>query len=474
MVSEKFRRQLRQEAEQWLHEGTIDRSVYEKIADRYQFSDLESAARNRFIAILMGLGGILMGLGTIIFVAANWEAWSRFSRLILLLGLFLGVNATGFYLWRKSTPPRSYQNLGQGLLLLGALILGANMALMSQLFNQSGNLYELFLVWGLGVALMSFSLRLKSLGVLAAILLQVGYWLGLSQSSIAWEWSWGKLMIEHMPLVVLFFLISLAYWCRSRAIFGLAVIAVMTSFFANVLRFEGWMLELAIGLPPAFFWGYTEKIWRFERSRGSSSPLDMQFQSIARRLSTLFISLVLYIFSFNFWTDFNLGQLSLDQWQSWRYIIVDISILSALTVLGWLQLRSPEIDWDFWQKQWINSLTISAFIVISGSLVFWHLHVYSIAGFGTIAFNIMLFLFSISLIRDGLAWGDRRTFWGGTFLFSLGIVSRMLEYNTGLLLKSLVFVLCGVGVMVAGLAFEQNVKKSKHLSIPNSSQEEAP
>jgi uncharacterized membrane protein len=474
MVSEKFRRQLRQEAEHWWQEGLIDRSVYEKIADRYQFSELESAARNRFIAILMGLGGILMGLGTIIFVAANWEAWSRFSRLILLLGLFLGVNATGFYLWRKSTPPRSYQNLGQGLLLLGALILGANMALMSQLFNRSGNFYELFLVWGLGVALMSFSLRLKSLGVLAAILLQVGYWLGLSQSLIAGEWSWGKLMIEHMPLVVMFFLIPLAYWCRSRAIFGLAVIAVMTSFFANVLRFEGWMLELAIGLPPAFFWGYTAKIWRFERSLRCFSSLDFQFTSIARSLSTIFLSLVLYAFSFNIWTYFKLGKLSLDQWQSLRYSSVDISILMALTLLGWFQWRSTEIMRKSWQQPWMNSLTFSTFIILSGSLVFWHLHVYSIAILGTVAFNVMLFLFSISLIRDGLASGVRRIFWGGTFLFSLGIVSRMLEYNTGLLLKSLVFVLCGVGVMVAGLAFEQNVKKSKYLSIPNSSQEEAP
>jgi uncharacterized membrane protein len=474
MVSEKFRRQLRQEAEHWWQEGLIDRSAYEKIADRYQFSELENAARNRFTAILMGLGGILMGLGTIIFVAANWEAWSRVSRLILSIGLFLSVNATGFYLWRKPIPPKSYQSLGQSLLLLGALILGANMALMSQLFNQSGNLYELFLVWGLGVALMSFSLRLQSLGVLAAILLQIGYWIGFFRGSIAPEWSWGKAMVEHMPLVFIFLLIPLAYWCRSRAIFGLSAIAVMTSFLANVLRFEGWMLELAIGLPPALFWGYTQRIWRFERSRRSASPLDGQFQSIARRLSTLFLGLILYTFSFHFWTNFKLGQLNLEQWESLRYLIVDLSILSALTVLGWLQLRSPEMNWDFLQKRWINSLTISAFIVISGSLAFWHLHVYSIAVFSTILFNVMLFLLAISLVRDGLAWGDRRTFWGGTFLLSLGIVSRMLEYDTGLLLKSLVFVLCGVGVMIAGLAFEQNIKKSKHLSLPNPSQEETP
>ncbi|MGB3558470.1 MAG: DUF2157 domain-containing protein [Geitlerinemataceae cyanobacterium] len=474
MVPEKFRHQLRQEAEHWWQEGLIDRSVYEKIADRYQFSDIENAARNRFTAILMGLGGILMGLGTIIFVAANWEAWSRVSRLMLLVSLFLGVNATGFYLWRKPIQPRSFQNLGQSLLLLGALILGANMALVSQLFYESGNLYELFLAWGLGVATLSFSLRLKALGILAAILLQIGYWIGFSRGFNAPQWSWGQLTIEHMPLVGIAILIPLAYWCRSRAIFGLGTIAVMTSFLANILRFEGWILELAIGLPPALFWGYTEGIWRFGRFRRSSTLLEFKFQSIARSLSTIFISLVLYAFSFNSWKSFQLGKLNIEQWQLLQYFTIDISILTALTFLGLFQFRSPGKSIKVGKSKAVNSLTILALIIISGSLVFWHLHIYSIATSSTIAFNVMLFLLAISLIRDGLAGGVRRTFWGGTFLLSVGIASRMLEYNTGLLLQSLVFVLCGVGVMVAGLAFEQNIKKSKHLANSNSFQEESP
>lgn len=472
MVSEKFRRQLRQEAEQWWQDGIIDRSAYERIADRYQFSDIDSAAGNRFTAILMSLGGILMGLGTLIFVAANWDAWSRGGRLILLLSLFIGVNATGFYLWRNPTSPQAYQKIGQGLLLLGALILGANMALMSQLFHQSGNLYELFLAWGLGVAFMAFNLRLTSLGILAAILLQVGYWIGLSQSAIASVGSWGKVAIEHMPLLGLFLLIPLSYCCRSKAIFGLSTIAVMTSFFGNLLQFKGWALTLAIGLPPALFWGYSDRLWRFQRSRRSTSPLSRQFRAIARRLSTVFVSLVLYGFSFNVWKYFQLGQLTLEQWQLLQTFTFDIVVLSGFALLGWIQLKPIRKNGKFWSNSSVNSLTMAALIVFSGSLIFWHLHVSPIVIFGTIAFNTMLFLLAIGLVRDGLLLGDRSTFWGGIFLLSLGIVSRMLEYNTGLLLKSLVFVLCGVGVMLAGLAFEQNLKKSKSLSILNSSQEE--
>lgn len=482
VLSEKFRRQLCQEAERWLREGIIDGSTYEKLAHRYQFSDLDRVASNRFTALLMGLGGILMGLGTLIFVAANWEAWSRFSRLILLLSLFFSVNGTGFYLWRKPTMPRSYRQLGQGLLLLGAIVFGANMVLMSQLFGDRGNVYELFLAWGLGVALVSASLRLTSLGVLAAILLQIGYWIGRSSSSIAPEWSWGQIIIEHMPLVGCFLLIPLAYWCRSPALFGLGAIAVMSSFLANLLRFQGWALELAIGLPPALFWAYRDRLWQWGRWRGLSSVLESRFRAIARRLAVLFLSAVLYIFSFNIWNYLKLGNLDFDRWQSLRAFIVDIAIVSALTLLGWLQLRSPDDSTGgspetrdrFQSGQAVNNQTVAALILPIGILVCWHLHVAPIALLGTIAMNIMLFLFSISLVRDGLAAGIRRTFWGGTLLLSLSIVSRMLEYNTGLLLKSLVFVLCGVGAIVAGLAFEQTLKKSQPLSIPPSSQEEDP
>jgi hypothetical protein len=54
MVSEKFRRQLRQEVERWQVEALIDATLSERLADRYQFHRLEEEASNRFVAILHG------------------------------------------------------------------------------------------------------------------------------------------------------------------------------------------------------------------------------------------------------------------------------------------------------------------------------------------------------------------------------------------------------------------------------------
>jgi uncharacterized membrane protein len=97
MVSDKFRHQLRREAQVWRDEGLIDAGQYQHLAQRYQFTQLDTTARNRFVAILVGLGSVLIGLGVITFVAANWQELPRAVKVMLLLSLFIGVNVTGFY-----------------------------------------------------------------------------------------------------------------------------------------------------------------------------------------------------------------------------------------------------------------------------------------------------------------------------------------------------------------------------------------
>jgi uncharacterized membrane protein len=76
----------------------------------------------------------------------------------------------------------------------------------------------------------------------------------------------------------------------------------------------------------------------------------------------------------------------------------------------------------------------------------------------TLLFNLLLFLLGVGLVREGVTQGQRRLFWGGMVLLTLQIFTRMLEYNTDLLFKSLVLFLCGLGVIAAGLWFERHVR----------------
>ncbi len=447
MLSDKFRRQLRQEAEQWRTEGLIDASVYEQLSQRYQFSDLETSARNRFVVILLGLGSVLLGLGIITFVAANWQSWSRELKVALLLSVFVGVNLAGFYLWRRPTE-RWQRRLGQGLLLLGALVLGANMALMSQMFHQSGLAYQLYLVWGLGVLAMAYSLRLTLLGMLSALLIGLGYLQGQPEFLAIGEFSWLRLIVQHMPVLAGLMFIPLAYWCRSRWIFRIGAIAVIYSLEANLIRLNllsspGWTAAIACALPPALLWAYDDSVW------GQRLPETKSFNGVARSLAVTFLSFLFYLLSFYGLWNTSFGASPKDAALLLWPLPVDILILCALTLWEWLRLLR-RVD--------LTTIVIASMIAISALVPFWHLSVDRVPAVAVLIFNLLLCLLAVGLVREGLAQAQRRFFWGGMVLLTLQIFSRMLEYNTDLLFKSLVLFLCGLGAIAAGLWFERYVQ----------------
>ncbi|MEK0182202.1 DUF2157 domain-containing protein [Microcoleus anatoxicus] len=459
MISDQFRRELRSQAKLWQAEGLIDTSLYQQLADRYQFHTLESASRNRFLGILISLGSILLALGVITFVAANWQVWSREARVALLLSLFVAVNAAGFYLWR--IPPSRSKNsnpnipltkgrnklLGEGLLLLGSLILGANMALMAQMFHIGGSAYGLFLAWGIGVLGMAYSLRLTSLGVLSALLVGLGYWLAVLDWSSKVEFSWLALLVRQMPIAASIMFIPLAYWCRSRAIFCLGAIVLIFSLQASIVQGlnPSWGAAIFCALPPALLWGYDDAMWPNIDSR--------LFQPTARSLALVFLAGLFYFFSFHWlWQDSPApSQISLD----WS-VLTNVVFLGALTVFEWLHLGRLELRRPKQKGVDLTTGAIAIAIVISALIPFYHLNVSPLPQLATFLFNVLLFLLAVGLIREGLALGNRRSFWGGMVLITLQIISRLFEYNTELLLKSFVFVLCGIGVIAAGLWFERH------------------
>lgn len=460
MISEKFRRELRQEAEQWWQDGLIDASLYERLCERYQLRALERDASHRFTAILLALGSVLLGLAAITFVAANWQVWPRLVKLSLLLTLFWGVNAAGFYLWRRSA---ASARLGQGLLLLGALLLGPNLGLMSQMFHQSGPIYELFWLWGLGVMVMAYSLRLTSLGVLAWMLVQLAYWLGWTlQLGDPPDSPW-RLLIQSMPIVSALLFVPLAYRCRSRLIFGLGslavVIAISTNTLTAILQSEtsiGWAVPVAFLLPPALLWSFNSRLWR-----AAGDP----FEPIARSLALGCLGITFSLFAFRIAWEIPKPDPGGSIHAS---LVANLVILTAVTGLGWLQLaaelRAPYPD------RLLHSGTVAGLLLLAFGLLYCQYNGLVIGNWGALAFNLMLFGLAIGLIRDGLAIGNRAAFWGGMGLLVSGIFCRTLEYDTNLLLKSLVFALCGAGIIVAGLRFE-HAQGSPKKAAPKPAQE---
>ncbi|MEO1210456.1 MAG: DUF2157 domain-containing protein [Cyanobacteria bacterium J06638_20] len=480
MTSDKFRRQLRHEAQQWQVDGVISPEQFQQLQERYEFDHLDSSARDRFVAILIGVGSVLLGLGIITFVAANWQAIPRNLKLVLLLSVFLGVNISGYWFWQEPLQADNRQRwqhrLGTGLLLLGALTIGANLALGSQLFHIGGDAYELYWVWGLGVLLMAFGLRMVPLAVLSMLLLGLGYWTGLAEPD---RWSglpglpW---IMRGMPLFAGTVFTWLAYRCRSRVIFGMGAIALVSSFFVNIvdlteqitidnLPLFGILMTL---LPPALLWSYDDALW--DRLRRQPISFKRWFRPVAQGLAIAYLVSLVYLASFHWpWTQTveimplttQLTHLLGDH--RWLWLNPVVFLLSLITLGNWIFLARPTPRIPHWRLVQ-SDLTMALLLLGLAIAPLWHLSIAPIGAAITFLANVVLAIFAAGFIRQGLAQTNRSLFWCGLLLLTLQILSRMLEYETGLLLKSLAFVLCGTGIIVIGLWFERYVR---HLNQPS-------
>ena len=451
MASEKFRYQLRQEAQQWQQEGIIDPEIYRQLTSRYQLDELDSVSRDRFILVVLGVGFILLGLGVITFVAANWQVWSRPIKVLLLLSLFAATNCGGFYLWRSPNPGKS--RLGQGLLLLSALTIGANLGLMSQMFHQTGSVSTLYLVWGISVCAMAYGLRLASLGVMAIILMAIAYSLGLFRDTI-WDGADLSQILQQMSLIVAFIFIPLAYYCRSRWLFRLSWLFVACALGTNLIHYlnaadlsgTSILIPLTLILIPALLWSYRDNLL--------FANFDLSFDTANRKLAVFYLGGFFYICSFNFWTD-NFGSGG-----SGKFINLDL--LPALTapllfilfsIWAWwrLGIRRDNLPWRLDR----NSTYVGAALVWLFGFFWFNLAIASIGIAATIIFNLLLLIMAIVLISQSVKEGQRFNFWLGIILLVLQIFSRMFEYDTNLILKAIALFICGIAAIIAGLWFER-------------------
>lgn len=459
MTSQKFKQQLKQEAEQWRIEGLIDQKIYDILAQRYQFVNLANSSNDRFTAIIITFGCILLGLAVITFVAANWQVWSKPIKVTILISSFFISNIAGFYIWQKAIT--NWQSrLGQGLLLISSLILGANIGLMSQMFHQTGALYELYLIWGFAVLLMAYGLSLTSLGIVAIILVSIGYFSGLnwfSNRDINY-------LIQFIPLLVICFFIPLAYRCRSPWLFFLTSCLTIVSFNINCLSnigtisapLKGFLFAIAFSIPLAFFWSYQDKPKLFNFNITASFN-NLTFTNLSRKITVLYLSLILYIFSFNWWWQYYPNQQE-NLMSRWDYfsLLLQIFLFTIVAIYWWYKLGKRQNINASWRLD-SHSFYMGTVIIIISLLISLNVNYNLVGSIGTVIFNGLLFFLALTLIRQALKSEQRLGYWSGICLLSLQVFSRMFEYNTGLLTKAIVLFACGLSVIIAGIWFEKNV-----------------
>lgn len=120
---------------------------------------------SKAVGFILNLGAVLVGIGVISFVAANWSDITDLTKiLVLLIGMTL-VYYFGFNLFQNESQKR----IGGALILVGNGIFGASIFLFAQIFNISTNWPDGFVLWMIGTLYMASVTNLRSLYILGII-----------------------------------------------------------------------------------------------------------------------------------------------------------------------------------------------------------------------------------------------------------------------------------------------------------------
>ncbi|WP_081955797.1 DUF2157 domain-containing protein [Methanococcoides methylutens] len=155
---------LQQEVEDWNREGIIDDHQAKLILSRYGLTEAPSSNKNlsnkkdasQLVTVLSILGAFLIGIGGILFVASNWQKIPTIVKMVLLLGTTYGTYFIG---WELKFNRRTHPAMGEALLFLASLFVGATIFLTAQIFNVNANEHWLLLVWFLAILPFGYAFR---------------------------------------------------------------------------------------------------------------------------------------------------------------------------------------------------------------------------------------------------------------------------------------------------------------------------
>jgi uncharacterized membrane protein len=142
---ERFAERIAAETRHWVRDGLISDEQAEAIRARYT-EGAASERRGRLITVLATIGAVAIGIGVILFFAANWDGIPKPGRLVVLL---VGLVAT---LYGGEALRARYPRVGEAVTFIGGLLFGAAIFLVGQMYNLEDHAGAGFLLWAAGAA----------------------------------------------------------------------------------------------------------------------------------------------------------------------------------------------------------------------------------------------------------------------------------------------------------------------------------
>jgi len=381
---------------QWLKEGTITQAQAKKMmADSSSYKKEQSS--NKLIVAISTIGAILLGIGAILFIASNWRTIPNIAKTLLLVGSTFGAYYVGYlFRYQKQNLPK----VGASLIFLGALLFGATVFLIAQIYNINANSHTLMLIWMIGI----------------------------------------------LPLVYVFMSMPIA-----GLLSLLFFIWVYLFFFLTSQSFFGWLEGFASRYFPVLY--VVAGVMLF--GIGGLHYLSEKLHNIARiyRIAGLKVILFsLFLLTFNFFSlyqDYYGRQTD----ATGRFVIgfVMFSVLAIIIgVINWFFNKSEQIS----KIEGPVSLGLMALM-----LVFYYYP--SSTTIYVIIFNLVLAGVIFLLLYAGYEREDMKLVNMGMFWVATFIVVRYFDFFWGLLDRSIFFMVGGLILVLGGIALEKKRRQIK-------------
>ena len=189
---------LNKRLDRWIGAGVMDRNTGERIRT-FEASERSKEGLRWPVLLALGLGGVLLCAGVLLFVAAHWEelspAW-RFTLVLLLTGLFPIAGAL--------TTDR-FPALAATFYAIGTICVGAGIFLTAQIFNLQEHWPSGILLWAVGALAGWLTLRQWPQSVLLTLL--VPAWLASEWQVRTDGYAYsGRLVLDGLLLLSLTYL----------------------------------------------------------------------------------------------------------------------------------------------------------------------------------------------------------------------------------------------------------------------------
>ncbi len=124
------------------------------------------------ILIIVSTGALLVGVGIFSFIAANWADLPKVTKLLIILVSMTGSYSIGWFLKEDF----GFKRTGMALIFLGSLCYGAGVFLVAQIFNVRANWPDGFLLWFIGLLLISGVIKARLIYFLGLLVACVYLW----------------------------------------------------------------------------------------------------------------------------------------------------------------------------------------------------------------------------------------------------------------------------------------------------------